>query len=351
MSNEPSISQEIESLKAEIAELRTRHEDLETELFASNGGKNNNSNLPLRFDDLLDEFPIIKKRLDRNLTGGHMDSIPKTPTGSPAKIDRRLESQRLENLPSDISEPEWVLRTQPSVEHKMFDDSLADLLDMDILKSPSKRKKVTESRKELELLNRSRIENFYRGFGKSIFPVVDPSDLDRQQDGHASVKRQMLGLRLEIFNELTSKFDPPFYILFKRDLNDTCWELFKHTLPSYVGLEDLLESTRAHRLLTDISQIYTFANKAYMALLNVSIKLQVLQGLEYSGKISELEMDPACTLPSFTMPGVTTRFKLQVVDQDVTAYSCIPDTHKDWATTLLGPLGQLEARIDKLIKH
>lgn len=111
------------------------------------------------------------------------------------------------------------------VQHQMFDPGVADLLDTDILTSPSKRKRKlkiddisTSDRSELE--DYIVLENVYRMFGITFFPLVDPIDLKiKDASGEIFVDREMLGIRLEVFSERTSQFEKPHYVLLKRGSN------------------------------------------------------------------------------------------------------------------------------------
>ncbi|SCV05028.1 LANO_0G16908g1_1 [Lachancea nothofagi CBS 11611] len=346
MSEDAVLQQEIDSLKAEISELRRKQEALDKDLGFNFSVYNDHGTVGIpETANQFTKFPALGGPLHQKSDKAQV-TLLRTPDGSPSKGMAR--SMRYEKIPSDISEPEWVLRTQPPVEHKMFDSGVADLIDTDILKSPSKRKSFASSREQQERLQKLDIENFYRAFGRSLFPVVDPSDLRPQESGIVEVKRQMLGLRIEVFNELDRSFEPPHYILFKRSLNNDHWDIFRHTVPSYVGLEEVFEHMRNHNTLSDISQIHTFAKKVYKALQYVSIKMQQLRSLEMSGKVSNLATDPACTIASFKISGVSTLFKLKIEGLEIVAYSCMPLSQKNWATMLLGPVATLNDRLDLL---
>ncbi|CEP62280.1 Mcm21p LALA0_S05e01992g [Lachancea lanzarotensis] len=342
--------QDIEALRSQISDLTAKLERLKNnENFQTLYAEQHASDFSQLPNDAIDEAPGSREEKS-TFEGAHL--LP-DPAATRHKDVTSIERER-SDTPHKKQElgfsaalgSQWLPNSREPTEHKLFDSDLEELISTNILNSPTKRTDEAQSLQKHQL----GMDGLYRAFGISVFPVVDPSDLDRQEDGTVSIRRQMLGLRLEIYNELNAEFEPPYYVLFKQDSSASRWKLFKHTVPSYVGLEDLFERTGRCNPLSSLSEISTFGKKVYMALLYVSIKLQTLSRLEQEAKISNLQTDPACAMPSFQIPGVPTRFKLEIDSHDVVAYSCTPLVKQNWASILLGPLSALSERLNALVE-
>ena len=300
---------------------------------------------------MFDKYPKLRETLTRGLKDRRAElNVHGTPHSSPSKevADSNTPGKPLD-FQIDISGSEWAAQNQPPAEHKMFDSTVADLFNTDILTSPSKRKKVVNSRKHQELIKKLDIENLYRTIGLSTFPVVDPSDVEQDEDGETIFRRSMIGLRLEIFNELDKTFEPPHYVLFKQNLKTGHWNIFRHTIPSYVGVERLFEQTKTINPLADIGKIYTFGKKVYTSLLSISTKQQTFKSLAESGIVSQLVIDPSCTSASFQMMQGSVSVKLKLSETDITACSSIPRSSQKWTATILGPVQSLPRRLQTLV--
>lgn len=327
-------------------QLKNKCRVLEDELQAQKKGV---SEVPVEFEGLFQKNPELKHTLSQKIFK-ETDSFPQTPYSSPKKRPLKSSAAQLSNLSPDIPESEWVLKTQVPVEHKFFDSAVADLIETDILTSPSKRKRAAQSRAHEELVQKVQIENIYRMLGISTFPVVDPSDLEGTEEDEINIKRKMLGLRLELFNELERSFEPPYYILFKQNPKNSYWNIFRHTVPSYVGVEQMFQQVRSNGLLANQSEIYTFAKKVYKSLLSISVKTQIFRRTEKKEAISQLEIDPSCTSVSFHIEKLGCFVKLKLDATDVIACSCIPHENVSWNAQMLGPVVSLPDRIESLVK-
>lgn len=255
---------------------------------------------------------------------------------------------KLDNLSSHLSQAEWVLKTQTSTEHKMFDSSISGFFETNILISPSKRKSEFNHEDDT-LINYINIENIFRMTGITFFAVVDPSDIEKI-DGNKDIKilNEMIGIRLEIFNEVDHIFEVPYYILLKRNIKHQGWDLFKHTIPKYINLETLLKNTYSGLLITD-EQVYIFAKKCYQRLLVMHQRLQYFQNLSKNDRYQDIKID---------MYGITVTFNLKLrneellechfrlKDYSVESCSIKMENSKEWEKLLVGPLNEVA---DKLL--
>ncbi|CUS20931.1 LAQU0S02e01640g1_1 [Lachancea quebecensis] len=346
MAEHEGRDQDINLLNDEILQLREKCRVLEHELQAQ---KKDVDNVPVEFEGIFQRNPELKRVLSQKLLK-ETHSLPRTPHSSPTKRQPMSLAAQPSNLSPDIPESEWVLKTQRTVEHKFFDSAIADLIETDILTSPSKRKQAAQFRAHEELVHKVQIENIYRMLGISAFPVVDPSDLEGTEDDGINIKRKMLGLRLEVFSELDCSFESPYYILFKQNPKNGYWSIFRHTVPSYVGLEQMFEQMKSNGLLANQSEIYTFAKKVYKSLLKISVKTQTFRSMEKKETISHLEIDPSCTSVSFRTERLRCLVKLKLDATDVIACSCTPHVNINWNARLLGPVLSLPDRMESLVK-
>ncbi|CAI4058848.1 hypothetical protein SKDZ_04G5180 [Saccharomyces kudriavzevii ZP591] len=276
--------------------------------------------------------------------------IPATPTLHEPKKRAKLDNDE------NVSEQEWVLRTQPMVQHQMFDSAVADLLDTDILTSPSKRKRKlkitdidTSDRNELE--DSIIMENVYRMFGITFFPLVDPADL-KIKDGSDEifVDREMLGIRLEVFSERKSKFEKPHYILLKKRIKSNSWFLFKHTIPSFIDVQGIFNETNGGLVISH-DNVYLFAKRVFLQLVEIQKRQQKFKDLEAKKIIHDLDLDLQSSMVSFFVKDV--KVELFVKQNEIVSCSILDEIHdfsrknkSKWEVVLLGSLDDLELKLN-----
>lgn len=229
----------------------------------------------------------------------------------------------------NLPEYEWVLKNQPTIEHKMFDTSVGDMLDTTILSSPSKRKNRQQLNNDAskggdhpdldELKEDIMMENMFRLFGITFFPVIDPTDLQLNVDTQElDITREMLGIRFDIFNQVLRHFETPFYILLKRRLKSKSWAIFKHTIPGYIDVEVLFVDITINGTSTNgFEDIYLFAKEVYLQLWRNSIRSQIFDELVQDGRISLAYNDMRSTRVQFKIIETPIKLELQLKEDQV----------------------------------
>ncbi|CAG60040.1 uncharacterized protein GVI51_H07051 [Nakaseomyces glabratus] len=301
------LLQDVEALTSEINGLQEKSKKLREQLkhpeqfikFDKAFGDFNDifeKNPGLR--DLLLGYEIDKSATDVDDT----NIIPVTPQ---KKSRSSVVNEKLHSLP----EHEWVLKTQPLVEHRLFDESVRDVIDTDILISPSKRKQKIQQLNPNSTGKVSKepiqYENIYRLFGISYFPLVDPSDLifDSKTE-KMIVTRDMLGIRFDIFNESSKSFEKPHYILLKKSAKSDDWKLFKYTVPNYIDVEGIFAEVTGG-LIRTYDDVYLFAKCIYLLLVEIVIRSELFLQLEKDGIIDDLDMDLQSLVIKCTLQGTT----------------------------------------------
>lgn len=231
------------------------------------------------------------------------------------------------------------------VEQKMFDKSIADVIDTEILTSPSKRRLKLKSKSgSKDLHQKVLLENVYRMFGITFFPVVDPNDIKINEDSKASeMSREMIGIRLEVFNDRLKKFEDPHYILLKKKLKSDSWLLFKHTVPNYIDSQAFFDNTNGGLIMT-FDHIYLFAKSVYLQLILVSLRSQQLQELVDVGLITDLVLDLQAAVVSFSIDECEIRLFLkndEVVSCSINDDKRNSQTKLKLEVILLGPINDL----------
>ncbi|CAI1844594.1 hypothetical protein SEUBUCD650_0B04270 [Saccharomyces eubayanus] len=370
MSKIDDLQQDIESLLSEIKSLEKNREELKTKL--RNKRKNQNSANPIiqEFEDLFDQFPQLNTFLfnehpelddmddkDDSMAQTRSPSpefkLKSTPaTSIPYEPKKRAKLENDENLP----EHEWVLKTQPMVQHRMFDSDVADLLDTEILTSPSKRKRklnleeITAGDKSM-LEDSIILENIYRMFGITFFPLVDPIDLKMKEGSdEIVVDREMLGIRLEVFSERTSKFEKPHYILLKKRVKSNSWFLFKHTIPSFIDVQGIFNDTNGGLVISS-DDAYLFAKRVFVQLIEIQRRQQSFKDLEAKEIIHNLDLDLQSSMVSFFVKDV--KVELFLKQNEIVSCSLLDEIHdfnhknkNKWELLLLGPLDDLELKLN-----
>lgn len=313
------------------------------------------------YGPIFEAFPHLHKLLSEKLfqqesNRGHDSTALSTPKKSTTISPRKRVVNQV--LPSSMPEHEWVLRMQPAVEHKMFDSDIADLIDTEILTSPSKRKEKLSKvhNNKQNLIDYVRLENVYRMTGITVFPVVDPSDLKvNKETKEYEILREMMGIRLEVFNEVLSTFEKPYYVLLKKSSKRDSWDIFKHTVPNYIDIQLLFEKTNGG-IIADYSSTYLFAKKVYQLLLQTSLKAQVFEVLaREDSRISQIENDLAVNVVSFKVSFKDLSFKtiLQMNWNNVQGASIkLNSEHvRRWENYLLGPVDEFPRKLAQVISE
>lgn len=263
-----------------------------------------------------------------------------------------------DNLP----EYEWVLKNQHTIEHKMFDTSVGDMLDTTILSSPSKRKQrpMGGSREKndptlAKLKNDIIIENMFRLFGVTFFPVIDPTDLQLNvETQELDVTREMLGIRFDIFNQVLKRFETPFYILLKRKLKSKSWAIFKHTIPSYIDIEVLfVDITFNGASVNGFEDLYLFAKEVYLQLWQNSIRSQLFDELVQADVISIIYNDMRSTRVQFEIVDTPIKLELQINKDQIKSIRIIDgipnvDVQSNISMVLLGSIYELKYKINMI---
>lgn len=238
-------------------------------------------------------------------------------------------------------------------QHQMFDQSVAQFIDTGILTSPSKgRRKIRGKNGEHSSLHdQVLLENVYRMFGITYFPVVDPTDLKvNSETKMTEINREMLGIRLEVFNEITSKYEKPYYILLKKKAKSDVWLLFKHTVPVFVDVEAIFDRINAEAIVS-YEDVYLFIKVVYKQLVELTSRMQILEELMRSGVIEDLDLDLEAAAISFTKNEV--HFRLLLQKDQVVSCSLSGDTvdvsvKPQLEALFLGPLHELNIKLKHL---
>lgn len=173
------------------------------------------------------------------------------------------------------------------VHHEYFDKSISKYFE------PSKgnSKEVEEAR--ATKINNILLENCYRMFGITAFPVKDPSRKN------STIQTELLGIRIEIFNEKESLFEIPHYIIFSKDPKNGSWKLFKHTIPNFIQIDEIYKDF----VLINDDNLYQFLKIVRRKLVKTSIKHQIVETVrkKFKPTISQLQKDISLTSLKFQM--------------------------------------------------
>ena len=257
---------------------------------------------------------------------------------TPNKKQRTSKDNSQFDEDDNLTEQEWVLKNQPIVEHKMFDTSVGDLLDTTILSSPSKRKNRPEMKNDSnqnmkfkQLKNQIVLENMFRLFGITFFPVIDPTDLQLNvETQELDITREMLGIRFDIFNQVNKQFETPFYIILKRKLKSHAWSIFKHTIPSYIDIELLFADITINGTSKNgFQDIYLFAKEIYLRLWKNSIRSQIFDELVQEGIISIIYNDMRSTRVQFEIIDTSIKLELQIKEDQIKSVRILEGVNDD----------------------
>lgn len=337
--------------------------------------KNKPKTVVTEFETLFEQFPQLHNLLyddftsDSTTNDSHLQnesdlSINETRSQNESFTPRKKQhiSSQLDNLP----ESEWVLKNQVPLEHQMFDNSIIDEMDTGILSSPSKRKARLDGNSignpnTYKLHDKIILENIFRFFGITSFPLVDPTDLRVNiETNKMEIGRSMIGMRLDIFDERSSTFEKPHYILLKKtntskdqedkNNNSSKWFIFKHTIPEYLNIRKIMEEINQNGAKS-YNDIYIFCKEVYIQLLETIERRRKFEELEYRGIISNLKNDLYSNRISFSVGGI----KIQLYLDDNIITSCVilkgikdSEIRAKWETVLNGPLEDLEFTLKQL---
>ena len=207
------------------------------------------------------------------------------------------------------------------------------------------------------------VENGYRFFGITIFPAVDPNDLQIDaQRGAINIENDILGVRLDLFDETALTFDDPFYIMLKRcttkfnrqHTNPDTWKLFRHSIPNYIDIHEILNQIHSGNDVTTgltLPDIWLFAKEIYIDLLREKCRRQYLRTLEEKGLLSQLDTDMKTRKITFEVNGI--RIQAFLEEGNLVACSVLRGMYdhqmrSKWEVMLNGPLEDLEHKLKRL---
>lgn len=317
---------------------------LKDELRQNDASKLANHPVVKNFQSLFHQFPQLYEVLAEETSAGH-EQVDGTQESSSSKRKRD----------SDVATPRKHDRQDQSraFQHQMFDESIAQFIDTGILTSPSKTRRRLKPKlgDDDSIQNQVLLENAYRMFGITYFPVVDPTDLKvNNETKETEISREMLGIRLEVFNESNAKFEKPYYILLKKKTKSDSWLLFKHTVPIFIDVQGLFDRTN-NGMISTHEEIYLFAKMVYKQLIEMTTRMQNLEELMSAGVIENLDLDLEAAAVSFVKNGV--QFKLLLQKDQVVACSLVGDAvdssvRPQIETIFLGPLHELHIKLKHL---
>lgn len=211
---------------------------------------------------LLANIATLQKLIPKNIDG----PSPKKQKSAPmSKRRKRFEEEYV------IPEP---------ARHEYFDSSISKFFSS----IQPETTKILEKRDDTTgKVNNIILENIYRMFGITAFPVSDPSK---------KVKRDLLGVRIEIFNESLLKFETPHYLIFEQNAKTGKWIIFKHTIPVFI---QIFEIAKEYDELSGTEQLFQFLQTIRRILNKTSFKHQVVESIrqKYSENITNIEKDIA----------------------------------------------------------
>lgn len=278
------------------------------------------------FESLFSRFPKLYEALARE-----------NRIMEPEENEQDVSHEESSMIDSNIMKKRKLESSDGTVQHKMFDQSIADLINTRNI-TPGKRRGKLQNSKNLE--SQVSIENSYRLFGITFFPLVDPSDINLQRN---DVNRKMLGIRLEVFDERLGQFEKPHYILLKQVVKSESWSLFKHTIPVFIDLETIFRRID-NGIITTYDQVYLFAKQVYIQLLRISQRIQLLEELQDLRLVSNLDIDLQIAAVGFNIQGIK---KVQLFLENDQVISCNVDDN-NLKAFLLGPIRELKLKLRQL---
>ncbi|CCC70769.1 hypothetical protein NCAS_0F02850 [Naumovozyma castellii] len=273
------LEQDIAALKSEVQALTKKRDELKSKPKLKPRSSSTSDPIVNEITDLITQFPQLNEILlsKPSVTESSRSTSNEEESDKKRKLDNEkiqafqdAKKSKLNNENDDLPEHEWVLKNQRPVEHKMFDTSVADVLNTEMLSSPSKRRLILkngqdemEENKHLQKEYRL-LENVFRIVGISFFDAVDPNDLESD----------MIGIRLDPFNQPSKVY----YIILKKEAKNNregLWTIIKHTIPKYINVtntfgESKRETWRTMIKIENHDDIYLLAKEVYVKLLLLS---------------------------------------------------------------------------------
>lgn len=238
------------------------------------------------------EIEKIKKKKPLLANMSNIQSMISQSTGSTSSPKK----QQTMNKRRRRFEEEYVI-PEPA-RHEYFDSSISKFFQSIGAQPPhdgNDYKQHGPINNKSQIVNNIILENIYRMFGITAFPVSDPSK---------AARRDLLGVRIEIFNEKLKKFETPHYMIFERDVKTSKWVIFKHTIPIFIQIHEIYKEYDDMRsdetLLKYLQRIRSILNMT-------SLKHQVIESIksQYPENIQNLQKDIAME---------TVKFRLKVSD-------------------------------------
>jgi central kinetochore subunit Mal2/MCM21 len=208
--------------------------------------------------------------------------IEQEPLRKKSRREKRLEEEHI------IPDP---------VKHEFFDESISKYFNVPVSNDNSLANESKKDKTKNVLL-----ENVYRMFGITAFPVKDPSRPNASE---------LLGIRVEIFNEFELKFETPYYIILKQNPKTMKWVILNHTIPTFVQLRSLATS---YDDLSD-NELLRFVRHVRSVLELTSMKHQMMDYIKtnYKKYISHIQKDVAMNSAKFllTLDDVSTEVTIR----------------------------------------
>lgn len=324
--------------------LVKERDGLKDELRRNDADKLANHPVVKNFQSVFHQFPQLYDVLSEETTARHEES-----TQDPISLKRKRNT----DVNSPKKDKSFRGDHPPVFQHQMFDESIAQFIDTNILTSPSKARRRMKDTKYDEDAPRNQVllENVYRMFGITYFPVVDPTDLKvNKETNKTEINREMIGIRLEVFNESIARFEKPYYILLKKKIKSDSWLLFKHTVPIFIDVHALFNKTNGGAIISH-ENIYLFAKTVYRQLIELTARMQNLEDLMSSGVIDNLDLDLEAAAVSFSKNEVQFRLMLhkdQIVSCSLVGEALDGNVKPQLETIFLGPLHELEIKLKHL---
>lgn len=349
------LRQDVESLENEIARLESRCQQVrkEIELKASGVPQKELRRNPIveEFEQVFEKFPQLRDLLYNTADSNTTTAEPVIANGQTVQ-NSATKDEDLDD--KDLEEHEWVLKNQKPLKHDMFDTSIADIIDTSNPIRESKASQMYKLGKLDTLKEQILLENSYRILGITFFPVLDPNDLQFDIDAKELVpKREMLGIRIDIFNEFIKKFESPSYILLKRQLKSKIWNIFKHTIPNYIPILKIFNDITLNGNCDGYEDIYLFSKEIYLMLYKESLRGQLLTQWEHMGLITGLKNNLRSNNVNFQIANTNIKLNLIFIDDKIVNAKILKGVHdlnlqNQICVILLGPMQDLEHKLLQL---
>lgn len=350
------LKQDVAALEMEITDLETTRDRLKKDIDKEHHENLEDNPIVRNFKDLFSDYPQLKDVLLRDTypVERKVSSETNTDADGATEFTPRKKMKLNENMHDSESQTHAIMR------HQMFDSEVSDVLDSTMNISPSKVRESLQlepdGNKELdELMSKIIIENTFRLFGISFFPVVDPMDLKLSEETRSTeIVREMLGIRLEVYDVRNAEFRDPHYVLLKRNLKNKAWAIYRHTIPNYIDVYGIFDDLN-EQLIVTYEDVYVFAKALYSELLILFEKCQIFESLERNKVISNLDIDMKSTIITFKLEFYTVRLYLK--DDNISNVNITSDDPEvsdrvlieRMEVYLLGSVHKLETKLTTII--